>query len=108
MAETLNILSKTHNIILMNPASIPKHLKRQTQIFYLPGKDLIVLIGWGENTPLVTELIAEHLELTPNEHERALKVLPYLKSSDMLLGLWETLEKLYQIRIGNCETSLQN
>jgi len=95
MSEVLN---KTHNIISIDQASIPKHLKKANQIFYLPERDLIVLAGWGTNTALITELIAEYLELTPAEQERALSIPAYIKSSNMFLELWKTLENLYQIR----------
>lgn len=71
-AGVMEILDSTHNIISVGQEVIPEHLKGHTLIIYLPERDAIAIAGWKENTALIAELIANHLELTPSQHEDAM------------------------------------
>ena len=94
----IEILSQAHGILSMSQKAIPKDLQGHTLIVYLPERDFIVLAGWGENTALIGELVAEYLELTPPQHERALIAPIHIGLSGKLLKIWQTLEAIYQIR----------
>ncbi len=94
----IEVLNRIHNIALVSQEAVPERLKGHTLIVYLPERDFIVLAGWGENTALIAELVAEYLELTPPQHERALKAPIHIGLSGKLLKIWQTLEAIYQIR----------
>lgn len=94
----IKVLNRTHNIALVSQEAVPERLKGHTLICYLPDWDAIVIAGWKENTALMAELITNYLELTPPQHERALKAPIHIGLSGKLLKIWQTLEAIYQIR----------
>lgn len=93
-------MSKTHNILHISQEAIPERLQGRNLIYYLSDWDAIVIAGWKEETALIAELIADYLELTPSQHERALAAPIYTGLSGMVLKIWQTLEAIYQVRNG--------
>jgi hypothetical protein len=99
----IEVLSQAHNIASISQEAIPEHLQGHNLIYYLSDWDAIVIAGWKEKTVLIAELIADYLELTPSQHERALVAPIYTGLSGMVLKIWQTLEAVYQIRNGTRE-----
>lgn len=98
VSDIIKVLSEKHNILSISQEAVPEHLQGHTLIVYLQERDYIVLAGWGENTPLVVELITAYLELTPPQHERATDVPLDIGFTGNLLAMWQTIEAIYQIR----------
>ncbi len=97
-SDMIKVLSEKHKILSISQEAVPEDLQGHTLIVYLQERDCIVLAGWGENTPLVAELITNYLELTTPQHERALEAPSYIGFSGNLSQIWKMIEAIYQIR----------
>lgn len=96
----IEVLNEKHNILSISQESVPEHLQGRNLIYYLSDWDAIVIAGWKEGTALIAELIADYLELTPSQHERALAAPIHIDLSGMVSKIWQTLEAIYQVRNG--------
>ena len=97
-SEGMETLSKKHRIISVHSEAVPEYLKGYALIHYLPSQDILLISGWKENNALITMLMIEYLELTPYQHDQAVKRLIELEPFKSDIELWQALETIYQLR----------
>ena len=67
----IKVLNETHNIVLAVQDVVPEALRGHKLIYFLDKRNMIVIAGWGVNTRMIGELIADYLELTPAARDQA-------------------------------------
>lgn len=60
----MEILNAAHNIVSVTPELLSERHMKGTGIYYMDTKDMIAVVGWGENTKRIGEMIADYLELS--------------------------------------------
>ncbi|GFI11894.1 hypothetical protein IMSAGC007_04372 [Lachnospiraceae bacterium] len=67
----IKVLNETHNIVLAAQDIIPEALRGHKLIYFLDKRNMIVIAGWGRNTRMIGELIANYLEISPAARKMA-------------------------------------
>lgn len=93
----MEILNAAHNIISVSPECLSeKHWERKG-IYYMDNRDMIVVAGWGEDTRVIGEMIADYLELSPDGKEKA-EEFCLSSGSDCVIRLNDMLKEITRIR----------
>lgn len=93
----MKILSATHNIVSVTPELLSERHMKGTGIYYMDTKDMIAVVGWGENTKRIGEMIADHLELSL-EGQQAAEEFALSSGDDSVVRLNEMLKTVSRMR----------
>lgn len=93
----MEILNAAHNIVSTAPEQLSEKNQGCKGIYYLDNRDMIVIAGWGEDTKMIGEMIADYLELSPKGKEKA-EEFCLSSGSDCVIRLNDMLKEIARIR----------
>lgn len=94
MMETLNAV---HNIVSVTPERLSERHLDGKGIYYMKDQDMIAVVGWGEDTERIGEMILNYPELSPEGKQKAEEF--YLCSGrDCVIRVNEILKEVACIR----------
>lgn len=93
----MEVLSAAHNIVSTGLENLPEHLRKKQVVYYSDKKDMVVIAGWGENTGMIGEMIADCLELSQEGKEKA-EEFCLSSGNDCVISLNEALKEIARIR----------
>jgi len=96
-AGIMEVLSAAHNIVSTGLENLPEHLRKKQVVYYSDKKDMVVIAGWGENTGMIGEMIADCLELSQEGKEKA-EEFCLSSGNDCVISLNEALKEIARIR----------
>lgn len=94
MIEILNIV---HNIVSVAPERLSERCWERKGIYYMDDRDMIVIAGWGGDTKMIGEMIADYLELS-QEGKQSAEQFCLSSGNDCVIKLNEMLKEIDRIR----------
>ncbi len=93
----MEILSATHNIVSATPEFLSERHLEGIGIYYIDNRDMIAVVGYGDKTETIGEMIADYLELS-SEGQQAAEEFALSSGSDSVVRLNEMLKTVSRMR----------
>lgn len=93
----MEILNAAHNIVSVSPEHLSERHLDGKGIYYMKDRDMIAVVGWGEDTERIGEMILNYLELSPEGKQKA-EEFCRSSGSDCVIRVNEMLKQIARIR----------
>lgn len=93
----IKTLSAVHNIVAVVPERLSERHLDGTGIYYMKDQNMIAVVGWGEDTERIGEMIINYLELSPAGRQKA-EEFCLSSGSDCVIRVNEMLKEIACIR----------
>ncbi len=93
----MEILNAVHNVVAVTPEYLSERHLDGRGICYMKDRDMIAVVGWGNDTKRSGEMVVNYLELSPEEKQKAEEFCLSL-GSDCVIRVNEMLKEIARIR----------